>query len=103
MATMLGESMLPFIEGKANFVHGKGYVYGLEHDGECLIIKDNWKITNISQPFDEGAFALYDLSVDQGETNDLSKIKVAKFKELLHEWGSFKKRVGVVVKDKGEE
>lgn len=100
---MLGNSMMPFITGKTKSVHPKGYVYGLEHDGECMIIKDNWKITNISNPFDEEAFALYDLSVDEGEANDLSKLYPAKFKEMLQEWEWFKKRVGVIVKDKGEE
>ena len=49
------------------------------------------------------AFALYDLSNDMAETNDLSKSNPGKYKEMLHEWELFIKKVGVVSKEKGEE
>jgi len=99
---MLGESCLSFISGKTNAIHSDNYVYGLEHDGQCLLIKGNWKITNISRPFDEAAFALYDLSTELGETNDLSKSNPKKFNEMMNEWRIFKKKTGVIPKEKGE-
>jgi arylsulfatase A-like enzyme len=99
---MLGKSFLSFIGGKTKFIHHSNYVYGLEHDGQCLLIKGTWKITNITQPFDESAFALYNLAEDIGETQDLSKSNPVKFKEMLKEWEIFKKKVGVIPKDKGE-
>ncbi len=102
MTPMLGESFGPFIGGKTNTIHNSNYVYGLEHDGQCLLIKGNWKITNISKPFDESAFALYNLAEDKGETNNLSKLNPGKFKEMMKEWEIFKKRVGVIPKEKGE-
>ncbi|HET9432643.1 MAG TPA: sulfatase-like hydrolase/transferase, partial [Chitinophagaceae bacterium] len=95
---MLGESCLPFVRGKANAVHSDNYVFGLEHDGQCLLIKGNWKITNISRPFDETAFALYNLSKDLGETTDLSKSNPIKFTEMMNEWKDFKIRTGVIDK-----
>lgn len=97
---MLGESCLSFIRGKANAVHGNNYVFGLEHDGQCLLIKGNWKITNISRPFNETAFALYNLSEDLGETTDLSRSNPKKFTEMMNEWKVFKKKTGVI--DKAE-
>ncbi len=99
---MLGESFLSFISGKSNIIHNNDHVYGLEHDGQCLLIKGNWKITNISKPFDESAFELYNLSEDKGETKDLSKSNPGKFKEMMKEWEMFKQKVGVVPKQKGE-
>jgi arylsulfatase len=102
MAPMLGESCLSFIMGKSNTIHQSNYVYGLEHDGQCLVIKGNWKITNISQPFDETAFALYNLAEDRGESNDLSKSNPKKFKEMMKEWEIFKKKTGVIPKEKGK-
>ena len=99
---MLGESFLSFIKGKSNTIHRSNYVYGLEHDGRCLLIKGGWKITNISEPFDETAFALYNLSDDLGETKDLSKSNPQKFKEMMKEWELFKKKTGVIPKEKGE-
>ena len=102
IAPMLGESVLSFIGGKTNIIHNSNYVYGLEHDGQCLLIKGSWKITNITKPFDESAFALYNLAEDKGETKDLSKSNPVKFKEMLREWEIFKKKVGVIPKEKGE-
>jgi arylsulfatase len=99
---MLGESFLSFIKGKTKTIHLNNYVYGLEHDGQCLLIKGNWKITNISQPFDETAFALYNLAEDIGETNDLSKSNPQKFKEMMAEWNLFTKKTGIILKEKGE-
>ena len=102
MVPMLGESCLSFIKGKTNTIHHDDYVFGLEHDGQCLVIKGHWKITNISKPFDEASFALYNLAEDLGETNDLSKSNPKKFKEMLKEWEIFKKKTGVIPKEKGE-
>ena len=99
---MLGESFLSFISGKTNIIHHADYIYGLEHDGQCLLIKGSWKITNITKPFDESAFALYNLAVDPGETKDLSKSNPSKFKEMMKGWEIFKKKVGVIPKEKGE-
>jgi arylsulfatase len=102
LAPMLGESFVPYLKGESKSIHGKDYVFGLEHDGQCLLIKGNWKITNISDPFDEDAFELYDLSNDMAETHDLSKSNPEKYTEMLNEWASFKKKVGVIPKEKGE-
>ena len=102
LAPMLGESFVPYLKGESKSIHGKDYVFGLEHDGQCLLIKGNWKITNISDPFDENAFELYDLSNDMAETHDLSKSNPEKYTEMLNEWALFKKKVGVIPKEKGE-
>ncbi len=99
---MLGESFLPYIKGERNRIHDDEYVFGLEHDGQCLLIKGDWKITNISDPFDEHAFALYNLTDDMGETHDLSKSNPEKYQEMLSEWEIFKKKTGVIPKQQGE-
>jgi arylsulfatase A-like enzyme len=99
---MLGVSFIPYLKGVTKKIHENEYVYGLEHDGNCLLIKGKWKITNISRPFDENAFSLYDLSNDVAETNDVSKLYPEKYAEMVMEWGKFKKKVGVISKTKGE-
>jgi arylsulfatase A-like enzyme len=100
---MLGQSFYSFIQGKGNTIHNENYVYGLEHYGGCLLIKGNWKITNTSDPFDEPAFALYNLEKDWGETNDLSKSNPKKFRELMDEWEIFKKKTGIIPFSQGEK
>ena len=97
---MLGESCLSYISGKSNAVHDSNYVFGLEHDGQCMLIKGNWKITNSSHPLDETAFSLYNLATDLGESNDLSKSNPKKFSEMMREWEIFKKKTGVIMKEK---
>ena len=99
---MLGESFLSFIQGKSDSIHDKNYVYCLEHYGGCLLIKGDWKITNISDPFNESAFELYNLAEDWGETKDLSKSNPEKFKEMINEWEIFKKKAGIIPLDQGE-
>jgi arylsulfatase len=99
---MLGESFLPYVKGESNTIHDGEYVFGIEHDGQCLLIKGEWKITNISDPFDESAFALYNLTDDMGETHDLSKSNPKKYKEMTDEWEIFKKKTGVIPKGKSE-
>ncbi len=102
LVPMLGASFVSYLKEGSNTIHGKDYVFGLEHAGQCLLIKGSWKITNISEPFDENAFALYDLSNDMAETRDLSKSNPEKYKEMLDEWVIFKKKVGVIPLEKGE-
>ena len=94
---MLGESFFPYLTGKTNIIHRRNYVFGMEHDKQCLVIKGKWKITNISEPFDENAFALYDLSKDIGETNDLKGSNPRKFKMMMKEWRKFKVKTGTII------
>ena len=94
---MLGESSLPYLTGKAITIHRRNYVFGMEHDGQSLVIKGKWKITNISDPFDENAFALYDLSKDIGETNDLKGSNPRIFKMMMKEWRKFKIKTGTIL------
>jgi arylsulfatase len=102
MVPMMGESFLPYVKGENYSIHNDQYVFAIEHDGQCLLIKGDWKITNISEPFDEHAFSLYNLIDDMGETHDLSKSNPEKYKEMLDEWEIFKKKTGVIPKQQGE-
>jgi arylsulfatase A-like enzyme len=99
----MGSSFVPYLKKQKNQIHEDEYVMGLEHDGRCMLIKDHWKITNISEPYDETAFALYDLSNDMAESHDLSKSNPSKYSDMLREWELFAKKVGVISKEKGED
>jgi arylsulfatase len=103
MLPQLGNSFVPYLKKQEDRIHNDRYALGLEHDGQCLLIKGKWKITNISEPFDEKAFALYDLSEDMAESNDLSTSNPVKYSEMLREWELFKKKVGVISKERGED
>ncbi|MEL7121106.1 MAG: sulfatase-like hydrolase/transferase, partial [Bacteroidota bacterium] len=84
-----GKSILPFMSGKKNQVHKDNYVYAVEHYGNAMLRKGNWKITNSIRPFKKDNFALYNITLDKGELNDLKTEEPEKYAELLAEWEKF--------------
>ncbi|MBN7814627.1 arylsulfatase [Algoriphagus pacificus] len=93
---LLGESILPLLSGKSDSVHDSTYVFGLEHRGYSMIRKGDWKIVNIDRPFLLENFQLLNLKTDLAEQIDLKEIHPEKYQEMLREWESFSKEVGVV-------
>ena len=88
-----GSSLLPFLSGKSSQIHSEDYVFALEHNGNAMLRKGKWKITNFVRPFVTGNFALYDLYADIGEQNDLRKAEPAKYEEMLMEWAKFSNEI----------
>jgi arylsulfatase A-like enzyme len=84
-----GSSLLPYLSGEASEIHDKDYVFALEHAGNAMLRKGNWKITSYIMPFETGNFALYDLSKDLGEQTDLREMEPDKYEEMLMEWSKF--------------
>ncbi|GAA4281059.1 arylsulfatase [Gaetbulibacter aestuarii] len=85
-----GNSLVPLISGKSKEVHNEDYVFGLEHDNIAMIRKGSWKITNLSRPFVQDSFKLYNLQNDLAEIHDLKQINPEKYQELIAEWLNFK-------------
>jgi arylsulfatase len=90
-----GKSLLPFISGETNTIHGDDYVFGLEHIGYTMLRKGSWKLTNIDRPFSEENFKLYNIVEDPGELRDLKEKEQSKFHELLQEWRTFSKETKI--------
>lgn len=84
-----GNSLIPFLTGKTEQIHSSNYVFGLEHNNRAMIRKGDWKITNITSPFLEENFKLYNLSQDLAEQNDLKESEPEKYRELIEEWKKF--------------
>ena len=92
-----GNSMIPFVSERSDQIHSSEYVFGLEHASLSMIRKGDWKITNISRPFLEENFKLYNISQDLAELNDLKETEPEKYKELLGEWRKFSNEVKVQI------
>lgn len=90
-----GNSLIQFVSGKSNEIHDSTYVFALEHYGNAMLRKGNWKITNFTIPFEIENFALYDLSNDIGEQIDLKESQKEKYAELLHEWIRFSNEIKI--------
>lgn len=90
-----GSSLIPFVSVKTTEIHPSDYVFALEHYGNAMLRKGDWKITNFKKPFDLNNFALYNLSSDLGEQIDLKETENEKYEELLKDWNNFSNEVKV--------
>lgn len=92
-----GNSLVPFMSGKIDEIHNPDYVFAIEHYGNAMVRKGDWKITNYIRPFVLENFELYNLSKDIGEQNDLKTTEPKKYKEMLMEWTKFTNEVKVQI------
>ena len=92
-----GTSLIPFTSEKTDEIHTTDYVFGLEHYGNAMIRKGEWKITNYKRPFKVENFALYNLMDDLAEQHDLKEQEPEKYQELLKEWEKFSTEVKIQI------
>jgi len=92
-----GESMLPFLSGRADRVHDDEYVFAVEHAGNAMVRKGDWKIVHHRKPFKVENFELYRLSDDPGEQTDRKEEEPEKYRELLSEWEAYVEETGVLI------
>lgn len=90
-----GNSLIPFVSGKTNEIHDSEYVFAMEHYGNAMLRKGNWKITNFKKPFALENFALYNLSNDLGEQINLKETEDEKYEEMLNEWKKFSNEIKI--------
>ncbi|QCK15695.1 arylsulfatase [Mangrovivirga cuniculi] len=93
-----GESLLPFLSGKNNETHSEDYVFALEHSLRSMVRKGDWKITNISRPFNIDSFKLYNIKNDLAEIHDLKEKEPEKFQKLIEEWKKYKAETRLLTK-----
>jgi arylsulfatase A-like enzyme len=94
---LLGASLLPALKCEKQEIHAEDYIFGMEHAGNAMLRKGNWKILNISRPFQVENFELYDLNADLAEQRDLKNQYPEKYQEMLGEWENFTTRVGIIL------
>ena len=75
-----GISLLPFFSQDIRTERDPLFFH---HENKKALRHGHWKITTIE---DGGAWELYDLSVDRGETNDLADQNPEKLQELVQLW-----------------
>ena len=90
-----GNSLIPFVSGKTNEIHDSEYIFAMEHYGNAMLRKGNWKITNFKRPFALENFALYNLSNDLGEQINLKETEEEKYEEMLNEWMKFSNEIKI--------
>ena len=85
---LIGKSILPLLKGDSNVIHSNDGM-GWELFEMKAYIKGHWKILRLPQPFGTGAWQLYDLEKDPGETTDLSSGHGEVKEEMIKEWNDY--------------
>jgi len=93
---MSGRSLVPLLEHTSEKVYDEDEPIGIEAAGHGALYKGDYKIVRNGRPYGDGEWRMYDLSVDPGETADLSSTKPSKFAELIRDYDDYTREYGVL-------
>ncbi|MEL6708811.1 MAG: arylsulfatase [Pseudomonadota bacterium] len=97
-----GQSAFLMLSGESDETYGDEESFGIEVSGNAALYRGNWKITRNFPPRGDGEWRLFDISVDPGETTDLSSENAELFESMKAEYAAYSKEVGVVELDAGD-
>lgn len=95
---LLGASAKPLLEGTSDVISGDEF--GWEHFGQRVYRSADWKLVFIPEPMGgTGEYALYNLALDPGETNDVIEEHPRIAEELAEKWAQYAEANGIAVVD----
>lgn len=101
MEPMSGKSFAPLLRGEQDRVYGAEELIGVEAAGQKAMFRGDYKLVNNGAPYGDGAWRLYDLSIDPGETNDLAAREPALFDEMMRAYETYAEENGVLEMPEG--
>ncbi|ETX26740.1 sulfatase [Roseivivax isoporae LMG 25204] len=93
---LYGRSILPLLSGATTENRGPDESFGFEVSGNAALYRGNWKLVRTALPRGDFTWRLFDLSVDPGETTDLSADNPELFAELRAEYEAYAAETGVL-------
>ncbi|OJH43054.1 sulfatase-like hydrolase/transferase [Paracoccus sp. SM22M-07] len=93
---LYGQSILPFLSGASTKTRGPDKSFGFEVSGNAALYRGNWKLVRTALPRGDFTWRLFDLSVDPGETTDLSSQNPELFTEMRAEYEAYADETGVL-------
>ncbi|GGB56212.1 arylsulfatase [Roseibium aquae] len=90
-----GQSILPVLAGEADEIRSPDESFGFEVSGNAALYRGNWKLVRTALPRGDFTWRLYDLSVDPGETKDLSSENPDLFADMRAEYAAYTEETGV--------
>jgi arylsulfatase A-like enzyme len=95
---MNGRSLRPLLEGKTSRIYGENDPIGVEifGDGNDALFLGDWKAINVSKPYGDGQWKLYNIVQDPTESKDLSKQFPDQLKKMIALYAQYEKNVGYV-------
>jgi arylsulfatase A-like enzyme len=91
-----GSSMLPLLFEETAMVHGKDFSFGVELSGRKALRKGNWKIVQIPKRGGSAEWALFNITLDPGERNNLASKEQPVLQELISLWRQYEQDNGVI-------
>lgn len=89
---MEGKSLLPLLAGQSI---EREAPLGFEHHGNLALRDGRWKIVSAYRRDQPTQWELYDMDADRTELHDLASQHPEKLEEMVRQWQSWAKRVGV--------
>jgi len=93
---MRGRSMAEHWRGATDQVHDAATETGWELFGRRAIRRGAWKAVWVREPEGVGAWQLYDIDADPGETDDRAETRPELLEELVEAWDRYAAACGVV-------
>jgi len=91
-----GTSMLGYLQGKADFVHGEGTAVCYELAGSAAVFSDGYKLLKNNPPFGDKQWHLYRNVDDPTESNDLSAERADVLSRLIAAYEKYAKDVQLI-------
>lgn len=88
--------MVSLLSKKSTRVHEPDEAIGWEYNNSKAIRIGDYKATWTDNPFGPGEWQIFDLSVDPGESKDLSTHDPRLRQHLIDAWEEYGKSVGVI-------
>lgn len=95
-SALYGRSILPVLAGQTNQTRGENERFGVEVSGNAALYRGNWKLVRTALPRGDFTWRLFDLSVDPGETTDLSAENPGLFAAMRAEYEVYSSETGVL-------
>ena len=97
VAPMEGKSMVSFLSGETDTIHGDDAVMGWELFGRRAMLKGNWKLVWLWEPYGVERWELFDLSEDPSESQNLAEEEPEKLQELIAAWEDYVRANDVIL------
>ena len=91
-----GKSMLSFLRGDSDVVHGPGEVVAYEMAGSAAVFRDGYKLIRNNPPFGDRQWRLYRPLQDPAEVDELSQAEPGIVAELVAAYDRFAEEVNLI-------
>jgi len=94
---MKGKSLAKVFSGESKTLYGEEAFIAGEMGNGKWVRQGDYKAVKVALPYGPNEWKLYDLSIDPGETNNLSQTSTERLNEMIAAWEKYAREVGVIL------